>query len=122
MEVSGTILASRLKGYAEALNLGDGDLNAISKYAKYVPDNPSFYAKGTVEVEDGQIVNSDITELKVGNLTLTSMAQDNLQNIIDQAYEEIAAYPGFKMTTLKFTDGQVQFVGALPDSARVIGN
>jgi hypothetical protein len=118
--MSGTILKSRLTGYATALNLGDDTLGAISKYIKYVPDNPSFYLKGNVEVTNGQIVNTSISEVKVGNLTLTSQVQDNLQNIIDQAYKEIAAYPGLKITTLKFVNGQVQFVGALPDSARSI--
>jgi hypothetical protein len=120
VEVSGIILKSRLTGYATALKLGDDTLGSISKYIKLVPDNPSFYAKGTVEIANGQIVNTDITELKVGNLSLTKQVQDNLQNLIDQAYKEIDAYPGLKITTLKFTNGKLQFVGALPDSARSI--
>ena len=118
--ISGTVLTSRLKGYAEALNLVGNNQDAIDKYLNLIPGNPAFYAKGTVEVENGQIVNTDITDFKIGNLTVTKQVQDNLQSIINQAYTEMAAYPGFEMTTLQFSNGEVQFVGALPDSARVI--
>lgn len=119
-EISGTVITSRLKGYAEALNLVGSNQAAIDKYLNLIPGNPAFYAKGTVEVENGQIVNTDITDFKIGNLTLTKQVQDNLQGIISHAYTEMAAYPGFEMTTLQFSNGEVKFVGALPDSARVI--
>jgi hypothetical protein len=120
VEFSGVIITSNLKGYATGMKLGDDSLNAITNYLKYVPGNPAFYAKGNVEVANGQIVNTDITEFKVGNLNLTSQIQDNLQNIINNIYTQMAAYPGFKITTLKFVNGKVQFVGTLPDSARVV--
>ena len=110
---------NRLKGYQTAMNLGD-NMNAITGYLKYIPGDPAFYAKGTIEVVNGQIVNTEISEFKVGNLTLTNWVQDNLQSIMSSVYSEITAYPGFSITTLKFTNGKVQFVGTLPDSARTI--
>ena len=118
VEFSGTLITDRLKGYETALNLGD--MSAILDYLKYLPGDPAFYAKGTVEVENGQVVNTDITEFKLGNITLTNQVQDNLQGITNDVYSEIAAYPGFSITTLKFSNGEVQFVGTLPDSARTI--
>ena len=95
-------------------------MNTILDFLKYLPGNPAFYAKGTIEVENGQVVNADITEFKLGNLTLTNQVQDNLQGLISNVYSEIAAYPGFSITTLKFSNGDVQFKGTLPDSARTI--
>ena len=118
VEFSGTLIIDRLKGYETALNLGD--MSAILDFLKYLPGDPAFYAKGTVEIENGQVVNTDITEFKLGNITLTNQVQDNLQSIINSVYSEIAAYPGFSITTLKFSNGDVQFKGTLPDSARTI--
>ena len=65
MEFSGTLIIDRLKGYEKALNLGD--MSAIIDFLKYLPGDPAFYAKGTIEVENGQVVNTDITEFKLGN-------------------------------------------------------
>ena len=118
IEFSGTLIIDRLKGYETSLNLGD--MSAILDFLKYLPGDPAFYAKGTVEIENGQIVNTDITEFKLGNITLTNQVQDNLQSLTSNVYSEIAAYPGFSITTLKFSNGDVQFKGTLPDSARTI--
>ena len=93
MEFSGTLITDRLKGYETALNLGD--MSAILDYLKYLPGDPAFYAKGTIEVENGQVVNTNITEFKLGNITLTNQVQNNIQGIINSVYSEIAAYPGF---------------------------
>ena len=109
---------NRLKGYEKALNLND--MGTILDYLKYFPGDPAFYAKGNIEVVNGQIVNTEISEFKVGNLNFTKQIQDNLPGLINNVYSEIAAYPGFSITTLKFTNGKVQFVGTLPDSARTI--
>jgi hypothetical protein len=119
VEFSGNIIMNRLKGYETALNLGN-NMDAITKYLKFVPGNPAFYAKGTVEIANGQIVNTSITQFKVGKLTFTKPVQDNLSSLISNAYSEINAYKGFSITTLKFANGKVQFVGTLPDSARAI--
>ena len=119
VEFSGNIIMNRLKGYETALNLGD-NMDAITKYLKFVPGNPAFYAKGTVEIANGQIVNTSITQFKVGKLTFTKEVQDNLSSLISNAYSEINAYKGFSITTLKFANGKVQFVGTLPDSARAL--
>jgi len=119
VEFSGIIITNRLKAYEAALNLGDS-LHPITDLLKHIPDDPAFYAKGTVEIENGQIVNTDITEFKLGNLTLTNQVDNNLQTLINHVYTEIAAYPGLSITTLKITNGKVQFVGTLPDSARTI--
>jgi hypothetical protein len=118
IEFSGTLIIDRLKGYETSLNLGD--MSAILDFLKYLPGDPAFYAKGTVEIENGQIVNTDITEFKLGNITLTNQVQDNLQSLTSNVYSEIAAYPGFSITTLKFSNGDMQFKGTLPDSARTI--
>ena len=118
VELSGIIIMNRLKGYEKALNLND--MGTILDYLKYFPGDPAFYAKGNIEVVNGQIVNTEISEFKVGNLNFTKQIQDNLPGLINNVYSEIAAYPGFSITTLKFTNGKVQFVGTLPDSARTI--
>jgi len=43
-----------------------------------------------------------------------------MTEIIDAAYSQINDYPGFSVQTLKFANGQVQFIGTLPDSARTV--
>jgi hypothetical protein len=120
VEFSGIVITSRLKDYAAGLKEGDDTLNAITSYIKYIPGDPAFYAKGTVEVANNQIVNTNITQFKVGNLNFTSQVEGNLPDIISAVSNQMQYYPGFSIKTLKFANGKVQFVGTLPDSARVV--
>lgn len=122
VEFSGIVITSRLKNYAAGLKEGDDTLNSITNYIKYIPGNPAFYAKGTVEVANGQIVNTNITQFKVGNLNFTGQIDDKLPDIISAVNKQMQYYPGFTIKTLKFANDKVQFVGTLPDSARVVGN
>ena len=122
VEFSGLVITSRLKNYAAGLKESDDTMNSITNYIKYIPGNPAFYAKGTVEVANGQIVNTNITQFKVGNINFTSQIEDKLPDIINAVETQMQHYPGFTIKTLKFANGKVQFVGTLPDSARVVGN
>jgi hypothetical protein len=120
VEFTGIVITSRLDGYMKALKVSNNSMSSITDYLKYIPGNPAFYAKGTLEVINGQIVNTQITQFKVGNLSFTKQIQDKLPEIINAAYSQISKYPGFSIKTLKLSNGQVQFVGTLPDSARTI--
>jgi hypothetical protein len=120
VEFTGIIITDRIKGYLAGLKLSENNMNAVTDYLKYIPGNPAFYVKGTLEVTNGQIVNTQVTQFKVGNLTFTKQIQNKLPEIINAAYTQISKYPGFTIKTLKFTNGQVQFIGTLPDSARAV--
>lgn len=122
VEFSGVIIIDRIKGYLEGLKQDENNLDVITNYLKFIPGNPAFYIRGTLEVSNGQIINTQIIQFKVGNLSLTKQVQDNLLKIIDAAYSQINSYPGFTINTLKFVNGQVQFIGTLPDSARTVSN
>jgi hypothetical protein len=120
VEFTGIILTDRIKGYLAGLKLGENNMNTITDYIKFIPGNPAFYVKGTLEVTNGQIINTQVSQFKVGNLTFTKQIQDKLPEIISAAYSQISSYPGFTIKTLKFANGQVQFSGTLPDSARTV--
>ncbi len=122
VEFSGIVITDRIKGYLTALKLSENNMKSVTDYLKYIPGNPAFYVKGTLEVANGQVVNTQVTQFKVGNLTFTKQIQDKLPEIINAAYTQISKYPGFTIKTLKFVNGQVQFNGTLPDSARVVSS
>ena len=120
VEFTGIIITSRVRGYMEALGTGENNLETVTNYLKYIPGNAAFDVKGRFEIINGQIVNTDLTTFKIGNLNLTNQMQDNLPAIVNGAYSQMNAYPGFKVNTLTFNNGQVQFNGTLPDSARTV--
>jgi hypothetical protein len=122
VEFSGIVITNRIKGYLTALKLSENNMKSVTDYLKYIPGNPAFYVKGTLEVANGQIINTQVTQFKVGNLTFTKQIQDKLPEIINAAYSHIRSYPGFTIKTLKFINGQVQFIGTLPDSAVTISS
>jgi hypothetical protein len=121
LEFSGVVDVSRVKGYMQALNVSESDLKTVTDYLKYIPGDAAVYASGKFEIIDGRIVNSDITEFKVGKLDITGQLQNNLPSLVDAVYSQMDAYPGFSVKTLTFHNGEVQFQGTLPDSARSVG-
>jgi len=120
LEFSGVIITSRLEPYMQAMDVSEDNMQMVMDYIKYIPGNAAFYAKGNLEIANGQFVNTDIDEFQVGNVSLTNQAQDNLYSLMSGAASQMNAYPGFKVKTLKFADGKVQFEGTLPDSARTV--
>jgi hypothetical protein len=94
VEFSGLVITSRLKNYAAGLKESDDTMNSITNYIKYIPGNPAFYAKGTVEVANGQIVNTNITQFKVGNLNFTGQIDDKLPDIISAVSKDLSAPQG----------------------------
>ena len=120
LEFSGLVIVSRIKGYMQALGVSENSLKTITNYLKYIPVNAAFYAKGKFEIINGRILNTDLITFKVGNLNLTNQVKNNLSSIISGVYSQMDAYPGFSIKTLTFHNGQVQFEGTLPDSARSV--
>jgi hypothetical protein len=120
LEFTGIVIKSRIMGYMEAIGVNESSLKTVTNYLKYIPGDAAFYASGKFEITNGQIVGTDIETFKVGNLNLTSQMQNNLSSVISGVYSQINAYPGFTVKTLTFKNGQVQFEGTLPDSARSI--
>lgn len=120
LEFSGIVIVSRIKGYMQALGVSENSLKTITNYLKYIPGNAAFYAKGRFEIINGQIINTELTTFKVGNLNLTNQMKNNLSSIISGVYSQMDAYPGLTVKTLTFNNGQVQFEGTLPDSARSV--
>jgi len=122
LEFTGIIIKNRINGYMEALGADENSLNTILGYLKYIPGNVAFYTKGKFEIINGQIINTNVDTFKIGNLSLTGQVEDNLSSIISGAYSQMNSYPGFTIKTLTFNNGQVQFEGTLPDSARTISD
>ena len=120
LEFSGVVIVSRIKGYMQALGVSENSLKTITGYLKYIPGNAAIYAKGRFEIINGQIINTELTNFKVGNLNLTNQVKNKLSSIISGVYSQMDAYPGFTVKTLTFNNGQVQFEGTLPDSARSV--
>jgi hypothetical protein len=120
VEFSGIIKIDRIKGYMAALRVSEKNMSAITDYIKMVPTDPAVYAKGSLEIANGKIVTSQISEFKVGNLTLTQQIQEKMPDIVNAAYSQMNSYPGLTVKTLKFSNGKVQFEGTLPDSARTV--
>ena len=120
VEFTGIIKMDRVKGYMQALKVSDSNMRTVMEYLQKVPTDPAFYTKGTLEIANSKIVTSQISDFKVGNVSLTDQVRQETPNIVNAAYGQINAYPGFTVKTLKFSGGKVQFEGTLPDSARVI--
>jgi hypothetical protein len=118
VEFTGILLKDRLVGYGKTIGTTKDKLRFLTDYLKYLPSNPAFYIKGTVAVANGQIVNADITDFHVGNLSLTGPVQDHMDRLIQLAQTKMAKSHDFSIQSLKLANGQLEFEGTLPGIVR----
>ena len=117
-EFTGLLLKERLVGYGKTIGTTKDKVKFLTDYLKYLPGDIAFYIKGTVAVTNGQIVNADITDFHVGNLSLTGQVQDHMDRLIQLAQTKMAKSHNFSIKSLRFANGQLEFEGTLPDIIR----
>ena len=122
IELSATVLKGRLQGCIEALGGDQSTLDALADYLKYIPANPTIYAKGTVEIKDGRFINTNLANIKIGNLDLTGQIRDNLYSITNGAESVLNSIPGLTIQSFKIDNNRIYFAGTEPDCARSILN
>jgi hypothetical protein len=118
VEFTGLLLKERLVGYGKTIGTTKDKLKFLTDYLRYLPGNLAFYIKGTVAVANGQIVNADITDFHIGNLSLTSEVKDHMDRLIHLAQTKMASSHNFYIKSLKLVSGQVEFEGTLPGAMR----
>jgi hypothetical protein len=69
-------------------------------------------------VANGQIVNADITDFHIGNLSLTGQVRDHMDRLVHLAQTKMASSHDFSIKSLKLVNGQVEFEGTLPSAMR----
>jgi len=123
-ELSANIETGKLQGCLEALGASQDALTSVTNYLKYIPTNPAIYMKGSVEIENGEFLNTDMATFKVGNLDLTGQIQNNLSQIISGGESTFNYIPGFSIKTFQIVNiggnPGIHFVGTEPDCARSI--
>jgi len=105
-------------GYGKTIGTTKDKLKFLTDYLKYLPGDIAFYIKGTVEVDNGQIVNADITDFRVGNLSLAGQVQDHMDRLIQLAQTKMTKSHDFSIKSLKFANGRLEFEGTLPSIIR----
>jgi hypothetical protein len=118
-EFSAILLTSRLKDYALSTGVSNDSMKILNDYISKVPGNPTIYTKGKVSIINSQIINTDVSELQIGKLSIpVDQIQNNQGSLISSAQQQMQAIPGFSCKTFKIENGQVKFEGTLPNVAR----
>jgi hypothetical protein len=115
VEMTGKIMAKRIKDYSEATNLPDNYKNLISDKSKLVPINPSFYYKGNYEVKNGKL-EGELTQLKVGPIEVPKNWTDNNKDFISGFIEDRINSAGMQIESATFTSGKLDIKGSVPET------
>ncbi|UCB43908.1 MAG: hypothetical protein JSV77_04485 [Dehalococcoidales bacterium] len=116
VEFSGKLNIGVLRDWIDAMGVADEYSELIDDYLRwFIWGNPPVYVKLSVNVVNGQILNPQIHEAKVGRISIPdSLIQDNLYRLVDYAEWQMNHIPGFSVESLEFVDGGVRFVGTMP--------
>jgi hypothetical protein len=115
VEMTGKILAKRFTDYADATDMPQQYKSLIADNANKVPLNPSFDYKGDYEVQNGKLVG-EMTELKVGPLTVPQDWTDNNKDFITGFVEDRINSAGLKIDSASFEGGQLNIQGTVPET------
>jgi hypothetical protein len=115
VEMTGKILVKRFEAYSEATNMPEKYKSLAEDEAKLVPVNPSFDYKGNMKIENGKVVG-EVTELKVGPLTVPKDWTDNNKDFITEFVEDRINSAGMKVDSASFTGGKLDIKGTVPES------
>lgn len=86
----------------------------VKKYVKYVPNNPSFYLKGKMSVNDNQI-SVDISQAKISRFTAPESIINQYQGqLADFVESRISAIPEMKIKSADFSTGKLKLDGTYP--------
>ncbi len=117
VEFSGIIIKDRIEGCAKALGASDTDIQTITNYIRYVPTNPPVYFKGTIVIIENKVTVLDISELLIGRLSFTNQFIEKKTSIIQIVESWLSHSSRFTIHTCRFTNGQLQYEGSIPDFA-----
>jgi hypothetical protein len=115
VEMTGKIIVKRFNDYAKATNMPSKYTSLVEDKMDLVPVNPSFDYKGTYEIKNGKL-EGEVTELKVGQLTVPKEWTDNNKNFITEFVEDRLDSAGMTVESAKFTDGKLDIKGSVPES------
>jgi hypothetical protein len=115
VEITGKIIAKRFEAYSEATNMPDNYKNLVADKANLVPVNPSFDYKGNYEIKNGKL-EGEMTELKVGPLTVPKDWTDNNKNFISGFIEDRIKSAGMQVESATFTGGKLDIKGTVPET------
>ena len=124
VEASGILSVDKLKGYAEATKISQGDINSISKILDdyKIPRNPvPFYIKGSLSVKNNN-VNVEVPKLEIGRLpipqSLYESAKSSFEGFAKQQLDG-GGYGNLYIKSLDFNNGKMNFDGTLPAAVTV---
>jgi len=115
IEMTGKIIASRFDAYTKATNMPEKYTSLVADKVNLVPVNPSFDYKGTYEIKNGKL-QGDVTELKVGQLTVPKDWTDNNKDFITGFIEDRINSAGMTVDSATFTDGKLDIQGSVPQT------
>jgi hypothetical protein len=115
VEVTGKILAKRFDDYSKATNMPSRYTDLAAEKSKLVPLNPSFDYKGNLEIKDGKVIG-DVTEVKVGPLTVPKDWTDDNKDFITGFVEDRIQSAGMDVRNANFDGGKLNIEGTVPES------
>jgi hypothetical protein len=113
VEVSGTILADRFDGFADAVQMPVSARDKVIPILSLVKSDPSFYAKFSLAVSNGAVTSS-FKNIRIGKSSLPvdniGVIQTSLTNLITQ----ISKSTTNPVKNLSFENGLMIFDGSFP--------
>jgi len=124
VEVSGILSVDKLKGYAQATNVSEADIQTVENVFNEfkIPKGPiPFYIKGNLTIKDDN-VDVEVPKLEIGRLPIPR----NLYESAKSSFESFAkqqltsgGYGNFYIKSLDFNNGKLNFNGNLPASVTI---
>lgn len=118
VEFSGIIIKDRIEGCALALGASKSDMRAVMGFIRYVPANPTIYFKGTITIIENRVTVLDVSELRVGRMPFLIRFRQSKDTLVKIIESWLAPRTVFTIRTFRFSSGQLQYEGSLPDIAR----
>jgi hypothetical protein len=113
VEVSGVLQVDRFRGFADAVEIPEGARSQVRPYLSYVSSDPSIYLKGSLSVTNNA-VHSDITEARVGKLTISGDQLKSIQPILERFIQDRADGRMIKLNSASFSGGRVNIDVIIP--------
>lgn len=114
IETSGNFNIDKAIKWSSDLGSDTSFSSEAKKYVKYVPNNPSFYLKGKMSVNDNQI-SVDISQAKISRFTAPeSIIKQYQGQLADFVESRISAIPEMKIKSADFSSGKLKLDGTYP--------
>lgn len=105
VEVAGILRLDRIHGFAAAYGITESEVDAAFKKIRFITNNPAFYAKGRLTVENN-VFKIDLVELWLGRLKVPlSWFSDYMDKIDSFISDRLKFIPGIGVRSAKFENG-----------------